>query len=248
VTIPKGAEKLAGGDIDRLEVLFFDATGTLFDVRGSVGSIYGSIARRHGVDAAAEDLDDAFRNAFRMKTDGAFPPKGLLGLEEEKAWWRDVVWQVFQGRMAESVFPGYFEDVFDVFRRSEAWTLFEDTSSSLDRMCAAGYRLAVISNFDSRLLDVLKSLGIADCFQQTFLSWKIGVAKPGAGIFEHALETMNVAPSQALHVGDSIGEDMEGALSAGLSAVLMDRKERHPSWNRSHRIGNLKELADLLCP
>jgi putative hydrolase of the HAD superfamily len=232
---------------DSIRVIFFDAAGTLFDVRGSVGALYRDIARRHGVDATADELNASFRFAFKAKTDGTFARHNRLGLEAEKAWWRDLVWSIFGERMDKSTFENYFEDVFDFFRKSTAWVLFDDTRSSLDRLRAAGYRLAVISNFDSRLLDVLADLEIDDKFENVYLSWHFGAAKPDESIFRHALEGMGALPSEALHVGDSIEEDLEGALSVGLRAVLIDRRNRHTCWGRSPRVRSIAELANLLC-
>ena len=48
--------------------------------------------------------------------------------------------------------------------------------------------------------------------------------------------------SRDLHVGDSVSEDFEDALGAGMQAVLPDRKDLHPGWRRGRRIRSLAEL------
>src|SRR5438046_9366759 len=67
--------------------VLFDAADTLFTTRGSVGQIYGSIARQYGSTASDEAIQAAFARQFR----GAGP----LSIQEQKRWWRDVVYRVF---------------------------------------------------------------------------------------------------------------------------------------------------------
>ena len=60
-------------------------------------------------------------------------------------------------------------------------------------------------------------------------SSRAGSAKPDPGIFSAALARLDVAPGEALHVGDEPVEDVLGARSAGLRAVLIDRAGRVPA-------------------
>ena len=232
---------------DSFDVVFLDAAGTLFEVRGSVGEIYSSVARRYGVIAAPEELQQAFIEAFRRKSLGGIPRGGGENrVIHEKGWWLEIVKEVFAGRMPADTLLRYFEDVFEIFRGADAWRLFPDTRTSLERLSAGGYRLGIISNFDSRLRDLLDNLGIGSLFEHVALSWCLGAAKPDARIFRGALEAMNVPAERALHVGDSLHEDVAGAEAAGLCAVLMDRRNVHPDWTRSWRIRSLSELCDDL--
>jgi putative hydrolase of the HAD superfamily len=225
-----------------VDVVFFDAAGTLFRVRGSVGTVYSEVAARHGVTADAAELDRAFRHCFADKSAAGLP---ATGPEAEKAWWRDLVRGVFQTAIPASVFDDYFEDVFDVFRQPGTWMLYEDTVPCLDRLRRSGRRLAVLSNFDSRLDDLLAGLGIARYFETVTLSWRTGVAKPDAGIFRAGLEAMEVKPERALHVGDSPVDDVAGATAAGMQAVLIDRKARYRECRTARRIESLAQLYDL---
>ena len=51
-----------------------------------------------------------------------------------------------------------------------------------------------------------------------------GARKPDPAIFEPALELAGCAPEEALHVGDTVEEDVEGARAAGIRPLLIDRK------------------------
>lgn len=224
------------------KVVFFDAAGTLFDVRGSVGEIYSMIARRHGIELPAARLGRSFDAAFRAKSAEGLA-HAAAGPGAERAWWRDLVRQVFGGRMPHAVFREFFEEAYEFFRTPDAWILYEDTARTLELLRGRGCRLGVISNFDSRLRDVLAGLGIGAYFEHVVFSWQVRSAKPDRRIFRHALELMDVRPSQALHVGDSVEEDVRGARRAGMRAVLVDRSGRYRRWNGGPRIESLTELC-----
>ena len=60
-------------------------------------------------------------------------------------------------------------------------------------------------------------------FDSVTISSLAGSAKPAPQIFQHALDQHVVGPEEAVHVGDDLREDFEGATNAGLSGVLLDR-------------------------
>jgi putative hydrolase of the HAD superfamily len=228
-----------------VQVIFFDAVGTLFGVRGSVGRIYSEIARRSGVITDSAVIEARFRAAFRHKSleSLAF---GQIGIQAEKGWWMDIVRSVFASIMAAEVMGAYFDEVFEAFRSAAAYELYEETRPTLERLHSCGYRLAVLSNFDSRLFDVLANLKIDTFFEHVILSWHVGTAKPDPAIFRMALKAMNVAASGAMHVGDSLGEDITGAAAAGICAILLDRDGRHRGWTGGPRLDRLHALFTLL--
>jgi putative hydrolase of the HAD superfamily len=53
---------------------------------------------------------------------------------------------------------------------------------------------------------------------------------------------MAVGAAEALHVGDSLRDDYEGARAAGLHALLLDRKNQH--GDVAERIASLAELPE----
>jgi putative hydrolase of the HAD superfamily len=230
---------------NEFDTVFFDAAGTLFRVRGSVGEIYSRGARHFGVITDPQEVEAAFRAAFQAKSLEGFP-QGQPGLSAEKAWWMDVVRRVFGQLMKPKILCDYFDEIFETFRGSSAWELYSDTRACLERLRSSGYRLAVISNFDSRLFDVLANLEIDSFFERVILSWHAGAAKPDPAIFRSAFTAMSVAAARSLHVGDSLHEDVTGARAAGIRAVLLDREGKHRDWNGGSRLESLLELSQIL--
>lgn len=96
---------------------------------------------------------------------------------------------------------------------------------------ARHHRLAVITNtHDPDLVPGhLERMGIAGRFTHVFTSVELGVRKPAAAIFEHAIRVLDVAPQDALYVGDSYEADYLGARAAGLRALLIDPAGRTPA-------------------
>ncbi len=121
-------------------------------------------------------------------------------------------------------FDEFFEHVFDVFAAPATWKLFPEVLPTLSALKSRGLELGIVSNFDSRLFHVLRGLGIADLFDTVTISSLAHAAKPSPKIFEFALEQHAVEPVDALHVGDSLRDDVEGAKKAGLGAVLLARQ------------------------
>jgi len=99
--------------------------------------------------------------------------------------------------------------------------LLPGTRAVLERI-RQKYRIAVISNADGKIENVLSRCGIADCFESITDSGIVGFEKPRAEIFEAALRTMNVRAGQSLYVGDVYSVDYIGATNAGMQAILFD--------------------------
>jgi len=231
----------------RITSIFFDAAGTLFTVNGSVGEIYARIAREHGKDVLVEDIEAGFRRCFAGAPPMAFPgatPEQILGLE--KKWWRDVVHDVFAPLGSFPKFAEYFDALFSYFARTDAWQLYPETTQTLTTLHERGFRLGVISNFDSRLFGLLDGLGISRFFDPIVISARAGAAKPEVAIFAQALAVHNLRAAEALHVGDSLHADIVGAEAAGLTPVLVDRRGGEAGTKRYRCVRGLNELLSIV--
>jgi putative hydrolase of the HAD superfamily len=229
--------------MDEIQVVFFDVGGTLVEVNGSVGEVYSRFARRYGIDRDPIAMTDAFSRSFREQPPLAFPrgtPEDELhGLERD--WWRGLVLKVVP------VFPAFdefFSEVYQFFRGREAWRLFDDVIPTLSELKNRGLRLAIISNYDSRIDDLLREFEIVGFFDGVHVSSRIGAAKPDRDIFLSALRYHRVEPGKAIHVGDSLREDVEGASAVGIRAVLIDRNQSYESNNGLISICHLDELTE----
>src|SRR5438046_10442890 len=69
--------------------------------------------------------------------------------------------------------------------------------------------------------------------------------KPDRQIFEAAIRALKEPPPKILLVGDSLSNDVEAGMRAGLTAVLIDRTGRNPSANHVPRVSTLQELLAI---
>jgi putative hydrolase of the HAD superfamily len=209
------------------QVIFLDAVGTLFGLKGSVGAIYSQIAADFGVEVAAESLEQSFSAIFPTSSPLAFPDVEPAQIPElEYCWWRSLTGAVFNNLGYLERFPdfeAFFGELYRHFATAEPWVLYGDVIPTLRLWQIQGIELGIISNFDSRIYRVLAELGLEYFFRSITISSQAGVAKPDPEIFQIALQKHDCSPAQAWHIGDSKKEDYQGAKSLGIEAFLMKR-------------------------
>jgi len=220
------------------EVVLFDAAETLFTTRGTVGEIYAEVARRYGSSSPASSIQDAFIRQFRHS--------GPLTTDNEKLWWKEVVYRVFDDVGMVADFDRFFEEVYEQFRDGRGWRLFPETMEVLEELRRLKYKLGVISNFDSRVYSVMKSLKILSFFDSVTISSETGFAKPHPEIFRAAICAAGVPANRILFVGDNLADDVRAGAAAGLHTILIDRHGRYPSSGDVPMIQNLRQVVNQL--
>src|SRR5216684_7702864 len=130
-------------------------------------------------------------------------------------------------------------------RNSGNWDLIRPGTAEQLREIGERYQIAVISNADGKIEDVLRRCNIADCFRTITDSGLVGYEKPHPEIFRQALHVMKAAPEESLYVGDVYSVDYLGATSAGMQAILMDVPGAY-SDKGLRRIESLQELQSAL--
>jgi putative hydrolase of the HAD superfamily len=207
-----------------IRAVTLDATRTLFFVP-DLGGEYARVFARHGLEIPAEDLGRLAPVVWQELACSAPPFGDRFGAHSEGArgFWRRFVERLAE--LAGGPLPSRFAcaELFERFATAEPYALFADVLPALDALAAAGLRLAVISNWDERLSRVLDALEVGDRFDDVVVSAEVGVEKPHAGIFAAAAARLGCDPRAIVHVGDSVREDVEGALAAGWGALHLAR-------------------------
>jgi len=114
-------------------------------------------------------------------------------------------------------------DVEDALLAAIRFRPFPEVPAALERLRTGGARLAVVSNWDVSLHDVLERTGLRRLVDAVVISAEVGAAKPDPAIFRAALERLGATAAEAVHVGDSVETDVAGARATGLQAVLVAR-------------------------
>jgi len=210
--------------LPRPEGLLLDAMGTLIGLRQSVGHTYAALAAEHGLSVGAAAIDAVFPRIHRQAPPLAFPGLEGAALEAaERQWWAErIAAALAAAGLQEPLRPALADALFDRFAQADLWRVYDDVGEALKRWHRRGLRLAVVSNFDGRLIGLLRDLGLADWISVVVVSSAAGAAKPDPAPFAQALAQLGLSPGQAWHVGDS-PEDELGARAAGLPCVRIRR-------------------------
>jgi putative hydrolase of the HAD superfamily len=160
-------------------------------------------------------------------------------------------WQVFHTLLldelngAEPRRRDLLAELIENTRSSANWDqILPATREALDRI-ASRYRIAVISNSDGGIEDVLSRCGIADCFETITDSGIVGFEKPRREVFDAALRAMRAHPAECLYVGDVYSVDYLGATNLGMQAVLFDVAGAYQT-RQEPRVQSLQELERWL--
>jgi putative hydrolase of the HAD superfamily len=101
---------------------------------------------------------------------------------------------------------------------------YDEVPATLARLRQAGLRLIVASNWDASLATVLERVGLLAAVDGVVTSASTGYAKPDPRLIEAAVRLSGAARERAVHVGDSLGEDVAAARRAGVRPVLLRRE------------------------
>jgi putative hydrolase of the HAD superfamily len=214
-----------------IKTIFFDVGNTLLFPNRE--HIHRPLAER-GIVPNIEHLRD-LECRTKIKFDGMMTTNGNT---DHSFWW------MFYSQLLSEI--GLEDDVVrdqlvTSIRNSGNWdTIRPGTADQLQEI-GSRYQMAVISNADGRIEDVLRKCGIAHCFRNITDSGIAGYEKPHPEIFRQALKSMNAVPEESLYVGDVYSVDYLGATGAGMQAILMDV----PGAYREKGVPRVESLPEL---
>jgi len=212
-----------------------DAVGTIVELERPWPHLIAELAARDVVvgDDRAREAMLAEMAYYRAHHDEAGNRAGLRDLRRRCA-------AVVQDVLGTSL-P--LDEVEEVLLAAIRFRPYPEVPGVLAALRERGARLAVVSNWDVSLHDVLERTGLRPLVDAVVISAEFGAAKPDPAIFRAALERVEATASEALHVGDSLVADVEGARAAGVEAVFVAR-DGAVAVDGVRVIASLDELLD----
>ena len=221
----------------RVRAVLLDALGTLVELQPPASRLR-RLLRESGFEISEEQAGAGFLAEIAYYLD-----HHLEGSDPERL-------ERLRDRCAEEMRKALGIDGLDhaMARRamlgSLEFTAYPDVLPALEELRERGVALVVASNWDCSLPDWLAPTGILELLDGVVTSAEVGEAKPSPRVFERALAVARVSPGEAMHVGDKVDNDVQGAAAAGVRAVLLQREGDPPAGVEAIR--SLSELPALL--
>ncbi len=219
----------------RVKAIFFDVGNTLLFPNRK--RIHAPLEER-GIVPDGEHLRD-----LECRTKNRFDGMMIAdGTADHSFWWMFYSQLLSEIGLQNQADAGpILDQLVTGIRNSANWDQIRPGTAEQLHQIGERYRIAVISNADGRIEDVLQRCGIAPCFSIITDSGLVGYEKPHPEIFRHALKSMNAAPEESLYVGDVYSVDYLGAEGAGMQAMLMDV----PGAYRDKGVPRVESLEEL---
>ena len=234
------------------KAVFFDFYKTLFvHEEQSFERSLRKIAARYGVEINWERFETAMERLF-ASTSAPAPPTDYSLLESsitvmmrECEFIRELGVQEHVEQMAWELLQFAGHPLFGVTNA----ILYEDVVPTLEHLRNAGFKLAIVSNWDTPLDPLTERLGISEYFDAIVASHdaRVRSEKPDPHIFNYALAAVGVLPEETVHIGDTYEADIIGAQEVGIRPILLDR-DGTQTGRSNETIQRLSELPEMLIP
>jgi putative hydrolase of the HAD superfamily len=223
--------------------VFFDVDFTLirpgptFRAEG-----YQAFCARHGMSVDAARFVPAVASAAQ-----------LLDLDEATsydaeiyvAFTRHIIEQM--GGAGESL-DACAREIYEEWAANRHFDLYDDVAPALEQIAGRGMRIGLISNSHRCLRSFQSHFALDHLVSCAVSSSDYGFMKPHPNIFRAAMELARVSPEQSVMVGDSVRQDIDGALKAKMRAVFLHRDgEPHEREEEllSRGVPTIRSLAEL---
>ena len=237
--------------------LFFDVGETLVYPHPSAEEVIAAACREAGfpvtdAQVSAAEAATGPRLIERQATGGELYS---VSMDSSRRFWTWVYAQILtELGIPEAHHTALGERFHAHFNALETWRLYPDAIPTLEALQPrrrTGMKMGIISNWEDWLEVLLTHLDLARYFDFAVISATVRLEKPDPAIFRDALERAGVRPHEAVHIGDSVHADVEGALGVGVVPILLDRRRRYAETADSlpagtHVVQSLEELLALL--
>lgn len=224
-----------------LPAVLFDFHGTLVDFPESATT---ALVEALGVPEAAfyAVIPGLSSKVQLLREAGSWPPPLM---ELWPAWYALVI-----EALGVDVDPVAVADRMQgLYTDPASYAAFPEVPEMLERLRVRGHRVAILSNTDVDLWPILERLGLSGLVEIAVAAFRHGVEKPSPRAFHLALDALGVAPAGTWFVGDDLRDDCVASDAFGMTAVLVDRADRHagnPDARRFLRLPTLAPLPDLI--
>src|SRR5262245_28224542 len=136
-------------------------------------------------------------------------------------------------------------EIYREWAACQHFELYDDVPAVLQQLSQAGLRVGLISNTHRCLASFQSHFELQGLISATVSSSDHGLMKPHPSIFAAALGLVGVEAAEAVMVGDSVRQDVDGALRAGMRAILLHRGDAPAPADAASRVPVIRTLREL---
>ncbi len=219
-----------------LKAVIFDVDYTIAQPGPDLGPEgYRRLGERYGLVLDPARYDEARRAAFTTL-------KRHPELDHDEEIWVLFTQRIIEGMGGRGDTYGAALEMEGAWSHAHFFELYDDALPTLEALRARGLKIGLLSNTARDLDAFVAHHGLS--VDAVLTSRAHGKTKPHETIFRRMLELLDVAPDEAVMVGDTVEDDIEGAHAVGMRALLVDREGRYGEDVES--LDDLREVPTAL--
>jgi putative hydrolase of the HAD superfamily len=196
---------------------------------------YRRLGERYGLVLDPARYEEARRSAFATL-------KRHPELDHDEEIWVLFTQRIIEGMGGEGDTYSAAVEMEGAWSHAHFFELYDDVLPTLEALRARGLKIGLLSNTARDLDEFVAHHGLN--VDAVLTSRLHGKTKPHETIFRRMLELLDVAPGEAMMVGDTVEDDIEGAHAVGMRALLVDREGRYGDGVES--LDDLREVPAAL--
>ena len=214
-----------------IKCIFFDFGGTLYESKSSLEDItYNFLKENKLGQVSYKSLAIAFKKANKYYREEMLPR--VINESQGAGKFTRKDWVEYDHRVlsllgySDTELAEKLQDKMEAYFSSpgKKHTLIQGTKAVLNQLVDKGYIIGLISNTTHDLTEELKSDGILHIFKTLVFSYQVNSWKPDPRIFHIATNQLNIKNKQCAHIGNSVEEDIQGAINASVTPIYLRRK------------------------
>jgi putative hydrolase of the HAD superfamily len=223
--------------------VFFDVDFTL--IRPGMmfqGEGYEAFCVRHGIEVDRHKFEEALKSAAPLLDGGE---DARYDAEIYVRYTRHIIEQM--GGSGSAV-DACAREIYNEWATNDHFEMYDDVAETLEVIAARGVKIGLISNSHRCLQSFQHHFELQHVVSGALSSLEHGMMKPSAEIFLAAMTLVGVTPEESLMVGDSLRQDIEGGLAAGMRGVFLHRSlDPHPQEHDllARGVSTIRSLREL---
>ncbi len=228
-----------------INAVCFDFFNTLVCYKPSREELYVDMCRENGIHVELKAINKSLlATDMFWRDENRRLPIDKRTKEEQLAFFTEYVMRALKGAGIE-ISRELAQQMF-LKMRHMSWEFknYDDALPTLQLLKDRGLILGLISNVGQDMEKTFDNLGLQQYLDFYVTSHEVGYDKPHPEIFLAALQKAGVKPEETMYIGDQYDQDIIGARSVGMKAVLLDRNGWSSDITDCPRIQSLKDIVE----